>query len=137
MRAYTRSGRRAIRAFAGTALIVLTATPAWAGAPTEQLRSSVDEVIRLLQGPASPGRPRQAALRRAIEPRLDLVEMARRALGRYWRDRTDREREQFVALFGGLLQRAYLGRIEAYAGSGSTTLGSRWTATMPWSGPGS
>jgi len=95
---------------------VLTTTLAWAGAPTDQLRSSVDQVIRILHGPAPTGAARRAALLRAIEPRFDLVEMARRALGRYWRDRTDRERQQFVALFGDLLQRAYLGRIEADAG---------------------
>ena len=116
MRAYPRSRRRAILALGLAASIVLTTTLAWAGAPTDQLRSSVDQVIRILHGPAPTGAARRAALLRAIEPRFDLVEMARRALGRYWRDRTDRERQQFVALFGDLLQRAYLGRIEADAG---------------------
>lgn len=116
MRACSRSGQRDILALALAASIALTVTAAWAGAPTDQLRSSVDQVIRLLQGTAPAGNARRVALLRAIEPRFDLVEMARRALGRYWRDRTDREREQFVALFGELLRRAYLTRIEAYAG---------------------
>jgi len=110
-----RSERRAILVLGLTASITLTTIPAWAGAPTEQLRSSVDQVLRLLQGPAPTGEARRGALLRAIKPRFDLVEMARRALGHYWKDRTDREREQFVALFGDLLQRAYLDRIEAYA----------------------
>jgi phospholipid transport system substrate-binding protein len=103
-----------------TALLVLVARPAWAGAPTDQLRASVDTVIRIVRDPALRGEgkaeARRAALHRALEARFDLVETARRALGRYWSGRTDQERTQFVDLFGDLLERAYVGRIEASAG---------------------
>jgi len=101
-------------------LFVLLATPAWAGAPTDELRRTVDDVLRILNDPAlrSPARreARQAELRRVVEPRFDFAETARRALGRYWKDRTDNERRQFTDLFRNLLEQAYTSRIDSYKG---------------------
>jgi phospholipid transport system substrate-binding protein len=42
--------------------------------------------------------------------------MAKRSLGRNWRDRTPEERDRFVALFRELLENSYLGKIESYQG---------------------
>ena len=42
--------------------------------------------------------------------------MAKRALGRHWAGRTPTEQQEFVALFRELLERAYVAKIERYAG---------------------
>src|SRR5439155_1185399 len=39
-----------------------------------------------------------------------------RALGRHWQARTPAERDEFVGLFGDLLERAYITKIEGYTG---------------------
>ena len=55
-------------------------------------------------------------------PRLELFldklfnfeEIAKRALARHWRKRTDKEKKEFTALFSNFLEGSYIGKIEAY-----------------------
>ena len=47
---------------------------------------------------------------------FDLAESARRALGPHWAKRSPAEREEFIGLFQGLLERGYLSRIGEYGG---------------------
>ena len=110
---------RSARALAA-ALLVITAVPAWAGAPTDQLRGSIDRVLKTLESPALKGEGRAAerrtAVRRIADDIFDFSEIARRSLGRHWQGRTEPEREEFVALFGDLLERSYVSKIEVYGG---------------------
>jgi phospholipid transport system substrate-binding protein len=96
------------------------AVPAWAGPPTDQLRTHIDRVLRLLEDPAlrDPGKApeRRAAVRRIANEIFDFPETARRSLGPHWQARTVAEREEFVGLFGDLLERSYISRIELYGG---------------------
>ncbi|MBI3826827.1 MAG: hypothetical protein HY294_12585 [Candidatus Rokubacteria bacterium] len=41
-----------MKAAAVLALALLTAVPAWAGAPTDQLKANIDRVIQTLEDPA-------------------------------------------------------------------------------------
>jgi phospholipid transport system substrate-binding protein len=91
-----------------------------AGVPTEQVRSTVDQVIAILQDPSlkteSKQKDRREQLRRVIFARFDFAEMARRSLGPEWRRRTPAEQQEFVNLFTDLLQDNYIGTIESYSG---------------------
>lgn len=92
---------------------------AWAGVPTDQLRSSVDKVLRLVGDPATKReslRQRRASLRRIADDIFDWEETARRSLGTHWQHRTPSEREEFVRLFADLLERSYMSKIELYDG---------------------
>ena len=92
---------------------------AWAGVPTEQLRGSVDRVLKLVGDPASRAeslRDRRAALRKIADDIFDWDETARRSLGTHWQQRTAAEREEFVRLFALLLERSYMSKIELYDG---------------------
>ena len=106
-------------ALLAAALWVSTA-PSFAGAPTEQIRGTIDRVIEILKEPslAAKGKKeeRRGLLRKEIEPVFDFPEMAKRSLGPNWRGRTPEERERFVALFKELLENSYLGKIESYRG---------------------
>lgn len=90
-----------------------------AGVPTEQLRGSVDKVLKLVGDSAakreSP-RERRASLRRIADDIFDWEETARRSLGTHWQQRTRAEREEFVRLFADLLERSYMSKIELYDG---------------------
>ena len=103
-----------------TALLCLHAAPALADAPAAQLRASIDEVIKSLEDPGlrseASGDKRRAAIRRAASNIFDFGEAARRSLGRHWSSLPDTDRQEFVALFTDLLERAYVGRIEQYSG---------------------
>jgi phospholipid transport system substrate-binding protein len=105
-------------AISALVMLVLAFTPAWAGAPTDQLRGHVDEVVRILDNPALKDKPaeRQAAVRKVADDIFDYPDTARRALGPHWNERTPQEREEFTRLFGDLLDRAYISKIALYQG---------------------
>jgi len=90
-----------------------------AGAPTEQVRASVDQVLTILKNPqlrsTAKTKERRDQLRQAISSRFDFAEMARRSLGSQWRRIGPKEQEEFVRLFTDLLERAYIDRIEGYS----------------------
>jgi phospholipid transport system substrate-binding protein len=99
---------------------LLVAREATAGAPTEQLRAQVDKVLKLLDDGAlkapDKARERRAAVRKVADDIFDFAETAKRSLGRHWAARTPEEREEFVKLFGDLLERSYISKIELYGG---------------------
>ncbi len=101
----------------GLALVV-AAPAAWAGPPTDQLKAQVDRVLKLLDDPALKAKPkeRRAAVRRIADDIFDFGETAKRSLGRHWHARTQAEREEFIKLFGDLLERSYISKIELYGG---------------------
>jgi phospholipid transport system substrate-binding protein len=95
-------------------------TPAIAGEPTDQLKSSIDQVIKVLEDPAlkSDGstQKRRAAIREVAGQTFDFGEAAKRSLGKHWQGLSEQEREEFTGLFADLLERGYVARIEEYSG---------------------
>ena len=105
----------------------LLAPKAWAGEPADQLFVQIDQVLRILDDqelkkPAKRQERRQA-IRRVANDILDYEEITKRSLGRHWQARTAAEREEFIQLFGDLLERAYVGQIETYNGEKIAYLG--------------
>jgi len=102
--------------------ILLLVQPVWvaAGVPGDQVRQSVDKLLAILKDPQLKGESkkneRRDKLKEVIYQRFDFTEMARRSLGSEWRRRSPEEQREFVKLFTGLLERAYLDNIESYNG---------------------
>jgi len=104
------------------ALLALTATGAIAAelTPTESVKGTIAEVVRILDN-AEVKQPNRSVERRqlieqVVRDRVSYEEMAKRALGVPWTDLTDGERREFVDLFVQLLRDTFAGRIDAYAG---------------------
>ena len=52
-----------------------------------------------------------------MDERFDWEEMARRSLAKYWAQRTEEEKKEFVNLFTDLLERTYVDKVvEGYSG---------------------
>ncbi|PYM81949.1 MAG: organic solvent tolerance ABC transporter substrate-binding protein [Candidatus Rokuibacteriota bacterium] len=105
------------------ALAAVVRTPSvWAGesSPAEQLKAEIDRVVKTLEDPAlqgdARGAERRALVREIAEVTFDWTETAKRALARHWQPLTSAERQEFVKLFGGLLERSYISKIENYHG---------------------
>jgi phospholipid transport system substrate-binding protein len=109
------------------ALMLVAATSLSNSTPREMVQRSVAKVIELVDagGAAAPAdrglsgaifNRRRTQIRAIAEELFDFDEVARRALSIHWAARTPAERTEFVALFTDLLERAYIGRIESYAG---------------------
>ena len=97
------------------ALLLLTASPVWAG-PTDQLREYTDQVVKVLDDPSMARQDRRAAVRKIAHEAFDINETAQRVLARHWKDRTRAEREEFTQLFADLLERTYIARMDEYGG---------------------
>jgi phospholipid transport system substrate-binding protein len=102
--------------------ILLLVQSVWvaAGVPGDQVRQTADKVLAILKDPQLKGESkkneRRDKLKEVIYQRFDFTEMARRSLGSEWRRRSPEEQKEFVKLFTGLLERAYLDNIESYSG---------------------
>ena len=101
-------------------LALLVARDAVAGVPTDQLRGSIDLVLKIVTDPElkkeARTEERRRRIRAVVNQIFDFTEISQRSLGRHWPARTPAEREQFVALFGDLLENAYITKIESYSG---------------------
>ena len=103
--------------------------PALAGGPTEQTKRTTDKILKIVTDPQlkdeSKAKERRALIRKAVDERFDWEELSRRALARHWAKRTQEERKTFVTLFGELLERTYLDRVEGYSGEQVTYVGEK------------
>ncbi|MDO8479349.1 MAG: ABC transporter substrate-binding protein [Candidatus Rokubacteria bacterium] len=101
-------------------LILSTAQGGFAATAQEQLKGAIDRVVSTLDSPALKGDgkagERRSAVRKIANEIFDFAEIARRSLGRYWQPLTEAQRTEFVGLFGDLLERSYISKIELYGG---------------------
>jgi phospholipid transport system substrate-binding protein len=106
--------------WSGSALLVGLALAAHAGIPTDQVRGATDQVLKILQDSAlkSPDKTaeRRKQLRTVVDQVFDWQETGKRALARHWQSLKPEQRQEFSALFADLVERSYVGKIEAYSG---------------------
>jgi len=100
-----------------------------AGGPTEDVRKTTDRLLAVVSDPAMKSADmaaeRAKRIREAVDERFDWKEMSKRTLARYWKKRTEREKEEFIDLFGKLLERTYLDKVESYSGEKVLYVGER------------
>ena len=90
------------------------------GEPTEKMRQTTDKILSILADPSLKKPPkieeRRRLIRKAVDERFNWEEMARRSLAKHWAPRTDEEKKEFIRLFGELLERTYMSKVEGYSG---------------------
>ena len=101
-------------------LIFFSPVSSFGGTPTEGVRTTTDKIIAIVSDPGlkTPEKKEEKArlVRAAVDERFDWKEMSRRTLARHWSKRTAEEKNEFIGLFGKLLERTYLERVEGYSG---------------------
>jgi phospholipid transport system substrate-binding protein len=101
-------------------LVLGISVSALGGEPTEKMRQTTDKILSILADPSlkkpSKVEERRRLIRNAVDERFNWEEMARRSLARHWASRTDEEKKEFIRLFGELLERTYMGKVEGYSG---------------------
>ena len=110
-------------------LIGFTAVSGYAGVPTDAMKSTIDEVLRIVRDKelkqSDKTDERRKSLEKVVAARFDYTEMSRRALGAPWNQLTDQQKEEFVDLFRTLLTTSYAEKIETYSGEGVQYLNER------------
>ncbi len=88
--------------------------------PLAFVKTEVEAVFAVLrkypvEGPAENLHKRRAAIKKIIDASFDSREMSRWALGRYWKELTTEQQDEFVTLFYWRLYNFYILRIETYS----------------------
>jgi phospholipid transport system substrate-binding protein len=121
------------KGWAGITLLALWAvcgfTPLWAGVPTEKVKDTTDKILAIVSDPglkeADQEARRRERIRKTVDELCDWEEMSRRSLGRHWAQRTEQEKKDFVFLFGQLIERTYIDKVEGYSGEKVNYTGER------------
>ena len=100
------------------ASLVPTARASMPQTPMESVRSTIEDVIRILtnQQLKQPEclTERRQEIERVVRERVSYEDMAKQALGVQWLSLADSERQEFVDLFVQLLRDSFAGKIDAY-----------------------
>jgi phospholipid transport system substrate-binding protein len=114
------------RSLALTLALLLWGGAAQASPAGDQFRGDLTRVLKVIE--ETEGKTpelRRTAIRSAADPVFDWREMAARALATHWQARSEPERVEFVQLFTDLIERAYISKVERYAGEPLKFVGER------------
>ena len=98
--------RIAFKIFIGILLLTFTSTPLWSGEPEEIVKGVILKDISLKDGGNT--KERKLKLWREISPSFNFEEMAKRVMGKYWRERSNEEKKVFIELFAKNIKDAYI-----------------------------
>lgn len=106
-------------------LLLPLASPQFVGAvasnPMGLIQNGTERALQILresqQGQAGSLRQRREEILGIVGEYFNFDEMAKRALGRPWKDQSPEKRQEFAVLFRQLLFNTYISRIEGYTGS--------------------
>jgi phospholipid transport system substrate-binding protein len=100
--------------------ILYGASAVHAGAPTEEIRTAVDQGVEILKSAKLDNSKQRAQiinqLREIVYTRFDFEEMAKRSLGSHWRRLNPQQQKEFVLAFTELLETTYADKIDLYEG---------------------
>ena len=101
-------------------IILLFTYNAQAGVATDRIKGATDKLIEIvtnhdLDSPEM-AEKRAHMIREAVDTVFDWSAFSQRALGRYWGKLSKQEKEEFVSLFGQLLERTYMDKTKQYSG---------------------
>ena len=98
--------RVAFKIFIGISFLMFTSTPLWSGEPGELVKSVILKDISLKDGEIT--KERKLKLWGKISPSFNFEEMAKKAMGKYWRERSYEKKNEFVELFAKNIKSAYI-----------------------------
>ena len=101
-------------------ILLFVSFPVNAGELSDDIKKVTDKLINIVTDeklmPLDRDAERRKLIRDAVNEIFDWEAFSRRALGRHWKKRTDKEKKEFVDLFGKLLERTYMDKTRQYSG---------------------
>ncbi|MBI5529405.1 MAG: ABC transporter substrate-binding protein [Deltaproteobacteria bacterium] len=100
-------------------LALLAGLPAGAGSPKEALEGASAKIKKAVAKPAAKGSAAEKKIkeevRTVVTQFLDYTELARRAMAKFWDERSDAEKTEFAGILKDLIEASYLGKISGNA----------------------
>jgi len=92
--------------------------PALSGTITDEIKTVVDRIVTVLTDPAFTApekkQERDKLLHTIASERFDWEEMAKRSIGTTWRELSQAQQQEFIAVFVDFLERTYLAKIDQF-----------------------
>ncbi|MCU7935141.1 MAG: ABC transporter substrate-binding protein [Candidatus Thiodiazotropha sp. (ex Dulcina madagascariensis)] len=82
--------------------------------PSERVKETVDQVLRVLQDESLDKQDRRGRVKEIVRERFDYESMSQVILAASWRKATQSQREQFITLFRELLEQTYYSAMDSY-----------------------
>jgi len=92
--------------FLGVFFIIFTSPFLWTGEPGDVVKKVISKDISLKDGEDT--KVRKQAIWKEISPSFDFEEMAQRAMGKYWRERSSVEKREFTEVFDKNIKGSYM-----------------------------
>jgi len=106
--------KRVLRTLITGFTLVFTAMSFAGNSPTDDVRTSVDAVLAILDNEQLNYEDKRTQISGIVKERFDFRAMSQRTLATNWNKTTDEEKEKFVDLFSQLIENSYVGKIESY-----------------------
>jgi phospholipid transport system substrate-binding protein len=96
-----------------------SASIGWAGKAIDQIKETSDRILVILNDDSLKGSEneskRNSMIKEIVNKRFDWEEFSKRALAKYWQEQTTEDKNEFITLFGTLLERTYKDRVANYS----------------------
>ena len=90
------------------------------GEATERIKATTDKLIEIVTNheldPPEMAEKRNLMIREAVDMVFDWEAFSQRAMGRHWRKLSSEAKEEFIYLFGRLIERTYMDKTRQYSG---------------------
>ncbi len=101
-------------------VLILLAYNAQAGVATDRIKTATDKLIKIVSNndlnPPEMADKRALMIREAVDKVFDWAAFSQRALGRHWKELNKKEKEEFIPLFGKLIEQTYMDKTRQYSG---------------------
>ena len=110
------TARRRLWTLAATAILLISVQSFAASAddPLTQVHDGLNQVIAIFHKKDASLAARREQLRNLAEQHFDFTDMAKSVLGYHWRALTPAQRADFVPLFTGFIESAFLSKLQDY-----------------------
>lgn len=85
-----------------------------AGAPTDTLRGTIDQVLAVLNDAQLNSAGKRENIRNLVDARFDYQVMSQSTLGQNWKNASPEQQQRFVDLYARMMQDTYLVLVEEY-----------------------
>jgi phospholipid transport system substrate-binding protein len=95
--------------------------PCFAGELTDKMKRTTDKFLSILSDPtlkeSEKTEESERLIRKMLDEQFDWEEMACRSLAKYWTQRTEEEKQEFVRLYGDMVKRTFMEKVvRSYSG---------------------
>ena len=100
--------------FIGAFFLMFTSTLLWSGEPGDVVKKVISKDISLKNISLKDGvetKEHKQEIWKEISPSFDFEEMAKSAMGKYWRERSSEEKREFIEVFDKNIKDSYIRKI--------------------------